>query len=202
MRPFGGSGYTGAVTAPITKGACAVGRIRLWIFLVCASLSASGFAQQSSGEHAVEQDWVSFRLIPRTPDQVRAFYAGRSFPEGAIDLLAKHCFVTVIIENRSPDILWLDLGDWRFIAADLAPQRRDRSYWQDQWQRLDLPPANRATFGWTILPEVRDLYPTESVGGNLTLDDGAGPFSIEAHFQTGPDRKGVENQGLSTSVLP
>jgi hypothetical protein len=160
--------------------------------LVCASLSMLAFAQQNSGEREVEQDWVGFRLIPRTPDQVRAFYAGRGFPEEAIDLLAEHCFITVIIDNRSRDILWLDLGDWRFTANDLAPQRRDRSYWQDQWQGLGLPSANRATFGWTILPEVRDLYPTESVGGNLTLDKGVGPFSIEAHFPTGPNRKGVE----------
>ena len=52
--------------------------------------------------------------------------------------------------------------------------------------------ANRATFGWTQLPEVRDLRPSEPVGGNVALLPPPGRFRLEARFATGVHKQGKE----------
>ena len=134
-----------------------------------------------------EQLYLFVRLF--TPQQIAAFYEARGFPKNAIERLRKTCFLMAHVENRGDEILWLDLQDWRFVGATGELRRLDREYWQAVWDELNLPQANRSTFGWTQLPEVRDLQPGEPVGGNLVLPLTAGPFTLEADFLTGKDRR-------------
>lgn len=124
----------------------------------------------------------------RTPEQIIAFYTGRGMPAAAAERLAAHCMVTIGIENGRDDIVWLEPGRWRYTDAQGKPLKRlNRAYWNQEWRRLKVPAANRATFGWTQLPERRDLQPSEPVGGNILLD-ASGPVRIEAVFALGADR--------------
>ncbi len=140
----------------------------------------------------IENDLLSMWLMPRTPQQVAAFYEARGFPQEAIDLLKQKCFLTVGIRNRSDRVIWLQLNEWRFLNTRTEVQRLDQSYWKARWQRLDLPQANRSTFGWTVLPEVRDLHPHEPVGGNIILPKTDSAFTLEAPFEIGIDRGGEQ----------
>lgn len=137
---------------------------------------------------------ASFRMniTPRTPEQIAAFYEARGFPEGAVVAASEACFVTVGIHNKSDTIVWLELDSWRVASGVDDMKRLDRVYWREQWQRLQVPEASQSTFGWTLLPEVRDLHPHELVGGNITLTRTDALFTLEAHFATGRDRKGEE----------
>jgi hypothetical protein len=154
-------------------------------------LSPCAFAGSALPQY--EGQGVTVRLSPRTAEQVSAFYAARGFPDNAVRLLAASCVVTVTVVNRRQDTLWLELGRWRFVDAQGRElERLDRVHWNGRWERLALPPANRATFGWTQLPEVRDLYPGEPVGGNVVLAPFTAPFRLEARFATGRDKRGPE----------
>jgi len=134
-----------------------------------------------------EDDNIRIRLIRRSPKQIAAFYEGRQFPKSAVDRLSQVCFVAAIIRNKTREILWLDLSQWQFKGKQEI-KRLERSYWKQQWQQADVDRASQATFGWTLLPEQRDLQPDEGVGGNITLPLMAQEFSIIARFDRGQNR--------------
>ncbi len=155
--------------------------------LPCTSLVS---AAEESPARSFEDALLSIRLSPRTPQQVAAFYEARGFPPRAVHVLKQSCFVTVRIHNRSNTVVWLEPDNWRFLVRKDEIRRLDRPHWTGQWQRLGVSQANRSTFGWTLLPESRDLQPDEPVGGNITLPRTDRPFAVEARFATGADKQG------------
>jgi hypothetical protein len=90
-------------------------------------------------------------------------------------------------------VVWLEPSRWRFADDQGRPVHRiTREEWNARWQALGVPASSRSTFGWTQLPEQRDLRPGEPVGGNLALEPVPGPISLQARFHTGADRRGPE----------
>ncbi len=159
--------------------------VALWIAALWAPAAAAQPAYSGQG--------IEMRVEPRTPEQISAFYEARGFPRAAVEALSKACFITVGIQNRREDIVWLEPARWEFFdAAGQSIERPPRAYWEERFVKLGVPPANRATFGWTQLPEVRDLRPGEPVGGNITLVPVRGTFTLVARFVTGSDRRGPE----------
>lgn len=133
---------------------------------------------------------LTVTLSPRTPQQMSAFYEARGFGRAMIDVLSKECFITVLIRNKSDDILWLDLSRWTFSTADGAVVRRDRTHWRERWAAMQIPPAHQSTFRWTLLPERLDFRPGEQEGGNIILPRLGKPVNITARFDAGRDRSG------------
>ena len=132
----------------------------------------------------------------RTPDQMTAFYAGRGFPASMLTPISHVCFLTVSLRHTRRDVVWLEPSRWRIVDAEGNPvPRLDRDFWNRVWETLQAPPASRATFGWSQLPESRDLQPAEPVGGNITIAQPTGAFTLEMHFATGKDKKGPEIVG-------
>ena len=142
----------------------------------------------------VENDQIFMFLRLLTPEQMAAFYEARGFPGNALDRIRQTCFVMAHVENRGQQVLWLELKNWHFKSARGEIQRYNQDHWAAVWDEIDLPQASRSTFGWTQLPEVRDLQPGEPVGGNLVLPQTDGTFTLEANFHTGKDtRHGMIN---------
>jgi hypothetical protein len=163
------------------------GCIAAVLCLTALGVSAPRAAQERP---EYEDDEVYMRLISRTPTQLSAFYQGREFRQAAIDKILETCFVTAIVRNKTLDILWLDLDLWRFSLHGEPIQRIRRDYWREQWEAVGLPQGHRSTFGWTLMPEVRDLRLDESVGGNVVIPWQSRPFSLSATFPTGAGRQG------------
>lgn len=129
----------------------------------------------------------------RTPEQVIAFYSARGFPGNAVQALAEKCLVTIGMRHGRKEPVWLEPKRWRFIDSAGKPiTRLDRDYWNARFAQLNVPMASRSTFGWTQLPESRDLRSGEPVGGNVVIEPPAGTFHIEMRFPTGADRSGPE----------
>lgn len=171
------------------------------LLILIAALGAAGNVPASEphwrnggsppGPHVENEQLFMFVRLP-SPEQMAAFYEARGFPAAAIERIRKTCFVMAHIENRGKRILWLDLDNWHFTGPDGEIRRLDRKYWDAVWDEIDLTQANRATFGWTQLPAVRDLQPEEPVGGTLVLQPGDSPFTLAADFYTGENHR----QGL------
>lgn len=140
-------------------------------------------------EPHVENDRIFMFLRLHTPEQMAAFYEARGFPPDAIERLRQTCFVMAHVENRGKKVLWLELKNWRFVTATGELQRLDQDHWKAVWDEIDLPQASRSTFGWTQLPDERDLQPGEPVGGNMILPPTDAAFTLEADFHTGGDRR-------------
>ena len=137
-----------------------------------------------------EDGEVFMRLVLRTPAQLSAFYHGREFNLAAINKILETCFVTPIIKNKTLDVLWLELNNWQFSVDNQSIQRIKRDYWPERWREAELPQAQQSTFGWTLMPERRDLRLDESVGGSVVIPMQSRPFTLIAHFRTGANRQG------------
>jgi hypothetical protein len=145
----------------------------------------------SGARERVANGALEFSVSVRQPEQLAAFYSARGLPPAAIDRITATCFVTVGIHNRSAGVVWLELANWRFETEAGQPvARMTREAWDQTWEQLNVPLAGRATFGWTQLPESRDLQAGEPVGGNVALVAPAGPFHLVARFRTGADGGG------------
>jgi hypothetical protein len=156
-----------------------------------AAVSAAP-AAEVPGEYRHEDRALTLYMIPRTPQQMAAFYEARGFPVEARELIREACFITTGIQNKRDGVLWLELERWRFVSERGAVQRIRRDFWRKQWARLDLPQAKRSTFEWTLMPEIRDLQPGEPVGANIVLEPTREPFTVEARFKTARDKAGPE----------
>ena len=165
---------------------------RLLLLACCLVATTSSALEKPYQGPFVENTDILFVLMPRTPEQMAAFYEARGFPPAAIARIRATCFVTVHIENRSRQIIWMEPDTWKFSSRGQPLQRLDSDYWNTQWDAIGLPQANRSTFGWTQLPAVRDLQPEESVGGNIVFPGTSASFDLEAHLQTGQDRRGKQ----------
>lgn len=166
-------------------------RYLLWALVTgIATLGTPVWAAEPAQPLEFDHPKLHVRLIPRTPDQIAAFYIGRGFPTEMIDVLRKQCFITVGIGNRSHEIIWLDLDNWHFRHEDRPLRRYDRAYWKERWTRMNAPLPAQSTFRWTLLPERLDFRPDEREGGNIILERTDESFSLEGEFATGADRRG------------
>ena len=156
------------------------------VLLVCQPVGAA----ENKPAVLYEDKDVLMQLFIRTPEQLSGFYQGRAFDRAAIDRILATCFITPIIHNKTLDVLWLDLDAWTFMADGQSIARIKRDAWKKQWRDIDLPQAQQSTFGWTLMPEVRDLRLDESVGGSVAIPWQTGPFTLIAHFPTGASRQG------------
>ena len=153
-----------------------------------AAAPADPVQQPPSPRH--EDDQVEIRVVMRTPDQLTAFYLGREFNRAAIDRILETCFVTPLVHNKTVDVLWLELDEWQFSQGDKVIPRIKRDYWPDQWRDTGLTQAHQSTFGWTLMPEVRDLRLDEGVGGSVVIPMQTRPFTMTMKFHTGADKQG------------
>lgn len=158
------------------------------LILVCVMPGMT--AAQQTGPREINTD--DFRLVfrPRTPQQISAFYEARGFPKPALELLRNLCFITVSFKNKSRNIIWLDLNQWRFYTQNSVVLRIHRQEWPVRWERLEIPRGLQATFRWTLLPESLDFRPQEMEGGNIILPRINGPMTLTASFPTGRNQKG------------
>jgi hypothetical protein len=169
-------------------------------YLLLCLLGGSPFV--FAAETRITREGVDFYISARTAEQTSAFYSARGLPLTAVQEISKACFLTVGLHNRRTDTLWLDLSAWRLTdAKGLAVARISRPEWTARWNALQVPLAAQSTFGWTQLPETRDMQPDESVGGNVPIVPPTGKFTLTAHFRTGANGTGqpleIKVPGLS-----
>jgi len=164
---------------------------RIVTLLLSVALLSQPAAADKKNPLEFEDEQVSMRLVLRTPEQLSAFYQGREFNQAAIDSILAACFITPIIHNKTLDVLWLELDNWQFDTGERAIARIKRDYWSEKWREAGLPQAQQSTFGWTLMPEVRDLRLDEGVGGSVVIPMQSQPFTMTANFHTGLDKKGT-----------
>ena len=162
--------------------------IMILLTLLCTSSWVSVAADKEPLKYQDPQ--VHIQIFIRSPEQLTAFYLGREFSQEAIKRILATCFITPVIKNKAYDRLWLELDNWQFSTEDGPVERINRDYWKKQWQEVGLKPAHQATFGWTLMPESRDLHIDEGVGGSVVIPMQTKPVTLTAHFKTGKDKSG------------
>ncbi|MGD8785182.1 MAG: hypothetical protein PVG75_12140, partial [Thioalkalispiraceae bacterium] len=135
--------------------------------------------------NSFENKIFRLRLMPRTPNQIAAFYEARGFPDFAINELRNVCFITLGLGNRSDNKLYHDLSQWQFTDDNGPVNRILRPDWEKRWNKLGLKQRFQSTFRWTLMPEKLDFYPQEGEGGNIIFARSSQPITIKARVRTG-----------------
>ena len=165
--------------------------ISLLLFAIFSASHAAEPEKPREGVSRFEDSDMTVVIGSRKPEQLAAFYAGRGFNQQAIEEITKKCFVFGMINNKTYDVLWLILDDWTFFAADGSEMKRlKKTDWAETWEKTGLSQAHQSTFGWTQLPESRDLRQHEHAGGNVVVEWKDEPFTLVATFRTGADKTG------------
>ncbi len=138
----------------------------------------------------VENRYIKLEMIARTPEQMAAFYEARGFPKTAIRELSQMCFITVGLTNKSRDVIWMKLANWKFISKQGPLKRFHRNELKARWRQIGLAQQYQSTFRWTLIPEVLDYRPDEREGGNIVLQRTGEPFSLQAQFVVGAEQQG------------
>ncbi len=164
----------------------------LLLILSTTGSSAAAPVKTDDGRHRFENKDLTVIIGSRTSEQLAAFYTGRGFDQTSINAITKTCFIFGIVKNSTYDVLWLTLDDWEFLAADGTEMKRwKKPDWKAVWKETGLSQAHQSTFGWTQLPEQRDLRRHEGVGGNIAVEWKDKPFKLVATFKTGSDKAGT-----------
>lgn len=169
----------------------------LWALIGGSVLSSNIFGADKISPPGFENDLIRLRLMPRSPEQMAGFFEARGFPIAMANNLSNYCFFTVVIKNKSNDVLWLDLSEWKFLSGQQRLHRFPRSHWLTLWKKMDVPQASQATFRWTLLPEELDFRPDEGEGGNIILEKTDKPFLLQARFAQGKNK----NAGMVTATI-
>ena len=161
-------------------------------FLLTPLVQADSHSKKKK-KNVYEDNDVYLRSIYRSPEQIYAFYEGREFPHAAIKRITQSCYVTIILKNKTDDVLWLEIDNWVFTKNNPKKDiihRYKRDYWNKQWDEVNLKQAFRSTFGWTLMPDVRDLRAGEGVGGSIPIPMQTENFSLTLNFATGKNKQG------------
>jgi hypothetical protein len=157
---------------------------------LCLATTAQA-AEPAPTSRTLERPGLSLHVGLPGAEGLRAFYTGRGFPAEALTALDDACFVNVGLRNLREQVVWIDLARWRAVDTDGKPVARiSRDAWRAIWEAAGVPAGPRATFGWTLLPEQRDLRFDEPVAGNLTLARTERPFTLTVTLPTGADQAG------------
>lgn len=147
-------------------------------------------AAEQPAFRSYEDTQIRLRLFPRTTEQMAAFFEARGFPQEMRAALEHYCFFTVVIDNKSQNIVRLDLQDWHFSSMSKDIRRIPRSQWPPLWQKMNIPLSSQSTFRWTLLPERLDFQVEESEGGNVIVEKTENNFSLRARFSVAPATQG------------
>lgn len=166
----------------------------LWMALLlvisgpASVVSAAEVKQTQPNIWNYEDKAIRIEVRLQRPENMAAFYEARGFSTAGIKLVASKCFITIGMLNKGFPVLWLEPARWSIVTQNQTIKRYPMSYWQQQFDNIALPDANRAAFRWTQLPEQRDLRIDEPVGGNITLPPLTEKFTLIMEFDVGRDR--------------
>ena len=107
-----------------------VSTIGLFLLLTSLLISNSSFA--ATKRYVVENQSIKMVMIPRTPQQMAAFYEGREFPSDAIKVTSNNCFFTVGIRNKSKNIIWLNTKLWQLNSENKEIPLINKQQWQQR----------------------------------------------------------------------
>jgi hypothetical protein len=120
-------------------------------------------------------DHVSYSFTQILPDQLRAFYDGRGFPQEAAEEFALSCVFMVVVRNGNEEgAIEFETGYWRIISNGQENQLRSINSWMDRWRAIGLETPQLVAFRWAQFPASQEYLPGDWNQGMLSVGLGAG----------------------------
>ena len=110
--------------------------------IIILFIGAGSIVLAADKDLVFENEKIKLQLFPRTPNQMAGFYEAREFPKEMVDVLTGFCFMTVVIHNKTKNVFWMDVDDWKFVSYTGEVQRIHRKQWQSRWEKMNIAMAS------------------------------------------------------------
>ncbi|HKJ87250.1 MAG TPA: hypothetical protein VKA48_01835, partial [Gammaproteobacteria bacterium] len=126
----------------------------------------------------------SLKVVGRLPEQTRAFFLGRGFPDKAARRFSESCVIHVTLRNLGDSGLSYRLGRWRVRLPDNAHPPEAEADWEARWRRMGVPKRGRTAFDWSMFPPEENLGAEGWALGMVSLGLKPGRhFDLVAHWR-------------------
>lgn len=147
-----------------------------------SALAAPAASAPVAAASAAQAGWVNhrhaftLRLIPLSPENVRAFYDNMGYPPAAVAAIARVCVFGTSIRNRGKAPIRYDVAAWRAVTADgKSHPLITKTDWLARWK------AEGIGADWSILPPQQTLQPGDWAQGFTTVEAPHGAY-ITLHY--------------------
>ena len=136
-----------------------------------SALAATAASAPVAAASAAQPGWANhrhaftLRLIPLSPENVRAFYDNMGYPPAAAAAIARVCVFGTSIRNRGRAPIHYDVTAWRAVTADgKSHVLITKTDWLSRWK------AEGIGADWSILPPQQTLQPADWAQGFTTVE--------------------------------
>lgn len=147
-----------------------------------SALAATAASVPVAAASAAQPGWANhrhaftLRLIPLSPENVRAFYDNMGYPPAAVAAIARVCVFGTSIRNRGKEPIRYDVAAWRAVTADgKSHPLITKTDWLARWK------AEGIGADWSILPPQQTLQPGDWAQGFTTVEAPHGAH-ISLHY--------------------
>ena len=143
-------------------------------------------------------DGVAVRALGRPPDQTRAFFIARGFPDDAARRFSRSCVFGMTLRNRAAGgPIRFDVADWRVRTGGGEHPPVPTARWQRRWRSMGVPERARTAFAWATFPRSEQLGEGGYLMGMVAMGlDPGQRFDLVLRWRQGGTERGVTLEGL------
>ncbi len=136
------------------------------------------------------------------PEQIRAFYLARGFPEVTADKIAKSCMFQTIIKNsqQKGESIHVDQTFWQVKTNKQTRGIKLKSIWDKEWKHdKKIKPSARLAYRWATFPTKQTFEPKGDYNWGMTCFDlqPGTKFAVEVVWKLGDTKKSAWIDDLS-----
>jgi len=133
-------------------------------------------------------DYMTFRLVQRLPDQTRAYFSGRGFKSDAVKIIADHCIFQTVYTNISSSekkhVIDHDIREWQYYYKGKSFRMKPREDWKAFWQDHGVEQAQVVAFEWSLFPSRQIFKPGDYNWGMSVFEVPYGAsFDLELNWK-------------------
>lgn len=133
-------------------------------------------------------DYLTFRLVQRLPDQTRAYFSGRGFKPEAVTVIADYCIFQTVFTNISTAnkkrTVQHDIRDWVYHYNGKPYRMKPREDWAPFWRNQGVAQAQVVAFEWSLLPS-KQVFEAGDYNWGMSVFNvpHGGSFDLELHWK-------------------
>ncbi len=181
--------------------------IYLTLFLNLLGLSIAADTVKILDKTSGLSSWVlsdnglELTLKQAYPDQIRAFYLARGFPDNIAADIADSCMFQTIVKNtlEKGEVITIPQALWQVKTEIKTAGIKLKQTWDKQWQgNKQIKPASRLAYRWATFPTEQRFEPKGDYNWGMTCFDlkPKTRFDVKVVWQLGDKEKSQWIRGL------
>ncbi len=156
----------------------------------------------------LKDNGLELTLKQAYPEQIRAFYLARGFPDKIAGEIANSCMFQTIAKNtlnksdKNAATITLEQALWKVKTRSQTKGIKLKKIWDSQWQKQQLKPSARIAYRWATFPTQQSFEPSGDYNWGMTCFDlkPGTEFDVEISWKHGKIKKSAWMYSLSCAT--